>query len=783
MRRSLMMAAALTFGVSAAAAQTLPPDFSIEVVDRLTNPTGITFGPNGWLWAAEKRGKVWIYVDGQRVPEPFIELDGPVNDNRDGGLLGIAVHPDFEQNGFVFLLFVVDPDETEPNATGEEVHTYARLERYAADPATGLLRADPASRTVLVGAVPNEGFPVCHSSHMIGTLRFGEDGTLFAGSGDGAHFNGYDVGGRDPECFDPDGLPQFDGEEFDIGALRSIHPDSPSGKILRIDPFTGLGLPSNPYWDGNPASVRSKTWVSGLRNPFRFGLRPNTGSPDPADGLPGTLYAGDVGWSTWEEVNVGYGGENFGWPCYEGDAVQGAYRDQSNGACATLYDGTNPYGPDLDAAYKRPLLAMHHGNGNINGLGFTARAVGGTAFYEGGDYPRRYNGVLFQADYPTSWIRAVWVDENDEIMRDGDGNLRIEPFVTDARQPIDLRIDPQSGDLYYVSWQSKEIRRIRYRYANQAPFIVWTADPTNGPAPLQVQFDAQASFDLDEDPVFFEWDFGDGTTSAEPAPLKVYPVGGAYTVRLTVRDDRRGATTRTQVITVGNLDPMARVIRPLDGATYTSPQEIVLAGVGSDPEDLDDVDFHWTVDRLTDAGSEDAWFEADGPVATFMADDPDQPSYRVTLTVTDRDGATASDTVTLRPFSRDDVDGDGAANGVDNCRDVANPDQTDTDRDGRGDACDDDDDGDGVADGEDGCPLDRDPNQLDLDEDGQGDACDEDDDGDEVPDAEDNCPLLSNAGQLDLDHDGLGDACDPDLDGDGVQNDVDNCLETPNLGQ
>ena len=229
------------------------------------------------------------------------------------------------------------------------MHTYARLERYAADPATGLLRADPASRTVLVGAVPNEGFPVCHSSHMIGTLRFGEDGTLFAGSGDGAHFNGYDVGGRDPECFDPDGLPQFDGEEFDIGALRSIHPDSPSGKILRIDPFTGLGLPSNPYWDGNPASVRSKTWVSGLRNPFRFGLRPNTGSPDPADGLPGTLYAGDVGWSTWEEVNVGYGGENFGWPCYEGDAVQGAYRDQSNGACATLYDGTNPYGPDLDA--------------------------------------------------------------------------------------------------------------------------------------------------------------------------------------------------------------------------------------------------------------------------------------------------------------------------------------------------------------------------------------------------------------------------------------------------
>ena len=121
----------------------------------------------------------------------------------------------------------------------------------------------------------------------------------------------------------------------------------------------------------------------------------------------------------------------------------------------------------------------------------------------------------------------------------------------------------------------------------------------------------------------------------------------------------------------------------------------------------------------------------------------------------------------------EDSDGDGIPDEEDNCPDVPNADQTVTDGDGLGDACDDDDDNDGTPDEEDPCPLDP------LDEcEGPSDR-----DGDGIPDEEDNCPDVPNADQTDTDGDGLGDACDDDDDNDGVPDEEDNCPLVPNPGQ
>ena len=112
--------------------------------------------------------------------------------------------------------------------------------------------------------------------------------------------------------------------------------DSLSGKVLRLDPLTGNGVPSNPYYDAaNPRAHRSRVWALGLRNPFRMTLRPGTGSRNPADGNPGEFTLGDVGYDTWEETDVVTGPrQNFGWPIFEGLEP------------AASYSGLNPVNPD-----------------------------------------------------------------------------------------------------------------------------------------------------------------------------------------------------------------------------------------------------------------------------------------------------------------------------------------------------------------------------------------------------------------------------------------------------
>ena len=153
-----------------------------------------------------------------------------------------------------------------------------------------------------------------------------------------------------------------------------------------------------------------------------------------------------------------------------------------------------------------------------------------------------------------------------------------------------------------------------------------------------------------------------------------------------------------------------------------------------------------------------------------------------------------------------DNDGDGINKDIDNCVDVANPNQLDTDNDGIGDLCDADADADGIESDSDNCivvanpnQLDTDndgigdlcdvcvdvanPNQLDTDNDGIGDLCDTDIDNDGIENDSDNCVDVANPNQLDSDNDGIGDVCDTDIDNDGVENYQDNCVDNANANQ
>lgn len=258
------------------------PGFVSETVATLPpfTPVGVTIAPDGRIFIRQKSGVVRIVKNDVLLPTPFLDIQAQVNQCSDRGLLGLAVDPNFVNNGFVYLLYTLEMGG-DPNDCGPKT---SQLTRVTADPAN-LDLALPGSEIVILGNLPSEG-----DSHSIGTVRFAPDGKIFVGVGDAASYTFAD--------------PQ---------ALRAQDLNSFAGKILRINP-DGSAPGNNPFYNG-PNSNRSKVWAYGLRNPFRFGLHPISGEP----------YIADVGWNSKEEINRGRG-KNFGWPCYEGAAPQPQYQ-------------------------------------------------------------------------------------------------------------------------------------------------------------------------------------------------------------------------------------------------------------------------------------------------------------------------------------------------------------------------------------------------------------------------------------------------------------------------
>jgi glucose/arabinose dehydrogenase/endonuclease YncB( thermonuclease family) len=401
-------------GAPAPAPAALPSGFLQEVLATgLVEPTSFAFLPDGRILIAEKRGVVKVLKGGQLLATPFLDLQDRVNDYWDRGLLGITADPSFATNGFVYLAYTYEEDP----ALYDRTKT-ARLARYTAVGDT----ASPGSEVVILGktvgascnAFPKgtDCLPSDSPSHTVGNARFAPDGTLFVTTGDGAHFN-----------------------TVDVDALRSQDLDLLGGKVLHVT-RDGAGLSTNPYWTGAAGDNRSKVWASGLRNPYRFSLRPGTNVP----------YLGDVGWSLWEEVDAAVRGANLGWPCYEGDNRQDGYSPYA--ACQTLY-------AQGAGAVRRPLIPIYHELGSS--------AVTGGVFYTGTAFPAPYQGAYFYGNYVLSNLRTLRADAADTLVPGSDAD-----FATGVDGPVAIDAGAD-GSLYYVAIQTGELRRLRYAPGQPTP--------------------------------------------------------------------------------------------------------------------------------------------------------------------------------------------------------------------------------------------------------------------------------------------------------------------------
>ncbi len=566
-------------------------DFSMAV--------GMTFDDNGRMYVWERNGLVWIVENGVKSSQPLIDISDEVGGWRDFGLLGFALDPDFLSNGYIYLCYVVDRHHLinagtanyNPNTNEYFAATIGRITRYQAQSNNNFNSVNYNSRQVLVGATPNSGPPILHQSHGTGALVFGTDGTLLASFGDGASYTSVDEGSA-PETYWQQGLD--DGiitAGQNVGAYRCQQLNSLSGKIVRIDPITGNGLPSNPYYQsGNPGSNRSKVWTIGLRNPCRMTLQPETGSHNPADGDPGVLFVGDVGWGNREELNiVDAPGQNFGWPKFEGMTNQPGYNNNS-------FTPSTHERPKLDWRNSTPRglvngSIVNVGSSQLPGPSFQGNCSIGGTWYTGNDFPANYQNSYFHADYGGDWIKQIKFD-------DSSNPVSVNNFIEGVEGVVFVATSPIDGGLYYLAGAAgnnnpnmNTVRKISYTGGNLPPVAVASSDVLFGSGPLTVQFSGDQSYDPDNDNLTYTWDFGDGTSnSTEVNPSHVFTTTAtgpiSFNVRLTVRDNGNLTSQEIIPISLNNTPPniVSVSINNINTFSPTNPTTLNLSAVVTDAE-------------------------------------------------------------------------------------------------------------------------------------------------------------------------------------------------------
>ncbi len=325
--------------------------------------TAMAQAPDGRLFVAEQGGALRIVKNNVLLTTPFLQLGVDSTDER--GLIGVALHPDFANNGYVYVHYT----------TGEG-GTHNRVQRFQAIP--------PSNDVVSAGSglalvdLPALGA----TNHNGGAIHFSADGKLLVGVGDNA-----------------------------VGA-NSQNLNNPLGKLLRFN--DDLSIPGDNPFAGSSTGLGRAIWAYGLRNPFTFAVQPGTGR----------IHINDVGEGTWEEVDLGAAGANYGWPASEGP------QNVTTSLTGPLF------------TYKHSAATPVPGSGP--GGFFTGNVIAGGTFYPisgaSAVFPAEYLGQYFFADSGSRFVARL----------DAANGNTAYAFASVAGNPVDILVG-LDGALYVLT--------------------------------------------------------------------------------------------------------------------------------------------------------------------------------------------------------------------------------------------------------------------------------------------------------------------------------------------
>lgn len=546
--------------VSLACAATVPAGFTeTSITSSLSSPTAMAFAPDGRAFIAEQGGRLRVVKNGALLTQPFLTVS--VNASGERGLLGIAFDRQFATNGYIYIYYTT---------SSSPIHN--RVSRFTASSSNPDVVA-AGTETILLD------LPALSSAtnHNGGALHVGNDGRLYIAVGENAM---------------PSAAPQL---------------STTFGKILRIN--TDGSIPSDNPFVSQTSGINQAIWARGLRNPFTFAI----------DRASGRIHINDVGQNSWEEVNLGVAGSNYGWPSVEGN---------------------NPAGV---AGMRYPIYTYQNAGSNC--------AITGGAFYSPptSNFPSEYSGRYFFGDFCGGFLRTLSPPDYTQAT----------PFATGISGLVDIQVAPD-GALYYLARRdgsNGELIRVLYT-ANSAPEI------TTQPANAGVAAGQSATFRVAASgPGTLRYQWQRNGSNIANATSATYTIASAAlsdngaTFRAVVSNDFGSVVSTSATLTVtGNSAPNATITSPTAGTTYAGGQSVSFAGAATDTEDgsLPASAFTWRIDFHHDTHSHPFLADTTGVTSgTFTIPNRGETSanvfYRITLTVRDSDGLTRTVTRDLQP--------------------------------------------------------------------------------------------------------------------------------------